>query len=164
MPKKVFAALLLVFLQTNVVLGQPAFVERMQLTTDAARIIVDTCLAFAAENDMVIGVAVVDPAGVLLDFHLMEGRGPTASETAILKARTAARWGQPTQALEDAVRSGGNQAPLWRNDFPQGGGLPIIIEGQVAGAVGVGGPGRQDECAQVGIDAALGLHSTSEQN
>ncbi len=146
----------LALLQASVALGQPAFLDRKQMTTDAARIIVDTCLAFAAENDMVIGVAVVDPAGVLLDFHLMEGRGPTASETAILKARTAAHWRRSTQELEDAVRGGGNQAPLWVGDFPQGGGLPIIFEGQIVGAVGVGGPGRQDDCAQAGIDAILG--------
>lgn len=164
MTNKFLATLLLALLQTGVVLGQTAFVERKQLTTDAARIIVDTCLAFAAENDMVIGVAVVDRAGVLLDFHLMEGRGPTASETAILKARTAAHWGRPTQELEDAVRGGGNQAPLWLNDFPQGGGLPIIVDGQVAGAVGVGGPGRQDDCAQAGIDAILGLQESSGQD
>jgi len=164
MLNKVVATLLLALLQTSAVLGQPAFIERKQLTTDAARKIVDTCLAFAAENDMVIGVAVVDPAGVLMDFHLMEGRGPTASETAILKARTAAHWRRSTQELEDAVRGGGNQAPLWLNDFPQGGGLPIIIEGQVVGAVGVGGPGRQDDCAQAGIDAVLGPQSASEQN
>jgi len=45
--------------------------------------------------------------------------------------------------LEDSVKSGGNQASLWVNDFPQGGGLPIIVDGQLAGAVGVGGPGMQ---------------------
>ena len=156
MTPRMIAAACLVFVQTSAAFGQPAFVEHKQLTPDAARIIVDACLAFAAANDMIIGVAVVDRDGVVLAFDLMEGRGPTASETAILKARTAAHWGRPTQVLEDAVRGGGNQAPLWIKDFPQGGGLPIIVDGHVAGAVGVGGPGRQDECAQAGIDAALG--------
>ncbi len=156
MSNKVLVMVVLALLQTSIALGQPAFLDRKQLTTAAAREIVDTCLAFAAENDMVSAVAVVDRAGVLMDFHLMQGGGPVTSETAILKARTAAHWGRPTQLLEDAVRGGGNQAALWINDFPQGGGLPIMIEGQVAGAVGVGGAGQQDECAQAGIDAVLG--------
>jgi glc operon protein GlcG len=156
MTNRIIAAAFFSFLQASVAFVQPAFAERNQLTSDAARIIVETCLAFAAVNDMIIGVAVVDRAGVVLAFQLMEGRGPTASETAILKARTAAHWGRPTQELEDWVRGGGNRAPLWIEDFPQGGGLPIIVDGQVAGAVGVGGPGRQDECAQAGIDAAFG--------
>jgi uncharacterized protein GlcG (DUF336 family) len=44
---------------------------------------------------------------------------------------------------------------LWINDFPKGGGVPVMIDGQIAGAVGVGGPDLQDECAQAGIDAIL---------
>ena len=155
MTNKIFAVVVLALFQSSVALGQTAFIERKHLSTDAARIIVDTCLAYAAEHDMTIGVAVVNISGVLLDFHLMEGIGPTASETAILKAQTAAHWGRSTQVLEDSVRGGGNQASLWVNDFPQGGGLPIIVDGQLAGAVGVGGPGMQDECAQAGIDAVL---------
>ncbi len=142
-------------LHTSIALAQPAFIERKLLSTDAARTIVDTCVAFAAERNLTLGVAVVDISGVLMDFHLMEGGGPTTSETAILKAKTAAHWRRPTTVLEETVMSGGNQASLWINDFPKGGGLPIMIDGQIAGAVGVGGPDMQDECAQAGIDAVL---------
>ena len=163
MLSKVFVTVVLTFLQTGIALGQSAFVDRKQLTTAAAREIVDTCLAFAAENDMVSAVAVVDAAGVLMDFHLMEGGGPITAETAILKAQTAAHWRRPTTLLEEAVTGGGNQAALWINDFPKGGGLPIMIEGQIAGAVGVGGAGLQDECAQAGIDAVLGPHAPTAQ-
>lgn len=155
MLNKVLGAVALALLHTSIALAQPAFIERKLLSTDAARKIVDTCVAFAAEHNLTLGVAVVDISGVLMDFHLMEGGGPTTSETAILKAKTAAHWRRPTTVLEETVMSGGNQASIWINDFPKGGGLPIMIDGQIAGAVGVGGPDMQDECAQAGIDAVL---------
>jgi len=158
---KIFSLAMFALLQTGIAVAQPAFVERKLLSTDAARKIVDTCVAFAAEHNVTLAVAVVDISGVLLDFHMMEGGGPTTSETAILKAKTAAHWRRPTTALEEAVTGGGNQAPLWINDFPKGGGLPIMIDGQIAGAVGVGGPDLQDECAQAGIDAILAPVTTS---
>jgi glc operon protein GlcG len=147
------AAALALFASTA--FAQTAFVDRKLLSSDAARKIVDTCIAFAAERNVTVGVAVVDISGVLLDFHMMEGGGPTTSETAILKAETAAHWRRDTTTLEETVLSGGNQASLWIGDFPKGGGIPIMIDGQIAGAVGVGGPQFQDECAQAGIDAVM---------
>ena len=163
MPIKLFTVVMFALLQTSIAFAQSAFVERKLLSTDAARKIVDTCVAFAAEHNLTLGVAVVDISGVLLDFHMMEGGGPTTSETAILKAKTAAHWRRPTTVLEEAVTGGGNQASLWINDFPKGGGLPIMIDGQIAGAVGVGGPDLQDECAQAGIDAILTQDTASAQ-
>ena len=163
MPIKLLTVAMFVLLQTNISFAQSAFVERKLLSTDAARKIVDTCIVFAAEHNATVAVAVVDISGVLLDFHMMEGGGPTTSETAILKAKTAAHWRRPTTVLEEAVTGGGNQASLWINDFPKGGGLPIMIDGQIAGAVGVGGPELQDECAQAGIDAILTQDSASAQ-
>jgi glc operon protein GlcG len=104
---------------------------------------------------MLVGVAVVGLDGVLLDFHAMQGGGPTLSETAILKAKTAAHWQRSTKSLEQDVTTLRNQASVWINDFPKAGALPIIIDGQVAGAIGVGGASKQEECAQAGIDAVL---------
>ena len=48
-----------------------------------------------------------------------------------------------------------NEASLWIKDFPKAGALPIVIAGQFAGAIGVGGAQKQEECAQAGIDAVL---------
>jgi len=71
MLNKFIAIVVLALLPASAAFGQSAFIERKHLSTDAARIIVDTCLAYAAEHDMTIGVAVVNTSGVLLDFHLM---------------------------------------------------------------------------------------------
>jgi glc operon protein GlcG len=137
-------------------LAQSSFAERAHLTAEGAKRIVDACMAFAAANNAPpLAIAVVDTDGVLLSFHMMEGGGPTTSETAILKAETAAHWRRSTRVLEETVVGGGNQASLWIGDFPKAGGLPVMIDGVMAGAVGVGGPELQDECAQAGIDAAM---------
>ena len=141
--------------------AQPVTYQRTIVTSDAARRIVDTCLAMAAGDTTPIAVAVVDPFGVLIDFHSMQGASETSGTTAILKAKTAARWRRTTANVNQMVTSGANQAPLWIGDFPQPGAVPIVIDGVVAGAVGVGGlgadPGNYGEpCARAGIEAVFG--------
>src|SRR4029077_17859436 len=135
--------------------AQSVYVERKQISSAAARKMVDACLAFAEKNNILVGVAVVGIDGVLIDFHAMQGGGATLSETAILKAKTAAHWQRATKSLEEDVTTLRNQASVWINDFPKAGALPIMIDGQVAGAIGVGGAQKQEECAQAGIDAVL---------
>jgi glc operon protein GlcG len=135
--------------------AQTVSIDRKQISNAAARKMVDACLAYAEKNNILVGVAVVGIDGVLLDFHAMQGGGPTLSETAILKAKTAAHWQRPTKSLEEDVTTLRNQASVWINDFPKAGALPIMISGQVAGAIGVGGASKQEECAQAGIDAVI---------
>ncbi len=135
--------------------AQTVSIDRKQISNAAARKMVDACLAFAEKNNILVGVAVVGIDGVLLDFHAMQGGGPTLTETAILKAKTAVHWQRPTKSLEEDVTSLRNQASVWINDFPKAGALPIMINGQVAGAIGIGGASKQEECAQAGIDAVL---------
>lgn len=135
--------------------AQTVSVDRKQVSAAAAREMVDACLAYARKNNFLVAVAVVDIAGVLMDFHAMEGAGPTVAETAILKAKTAAHWQRSTGILEQDVLTQRNEASLWIHDFPKKGALPIMIDGQVAGAIGVGGNQKQEECAQAGLDAVL---------
>ena len=135
--------------------AQAVSVNRPQVSNEAARKMVDACIAFAEKNNILVGVAVVGIDGTLLDFHAMQGGGPTMSETAILKAKTAAHWQRSTKLLEEDVTSLRNQASVWINDFPKAGALPIMIDGKVAGAIGIGGARMQEECAQAGNDAVL---------
>jgi len=135
--------------------AQPAFVSRKQVSADAARKLVDACIAYARSRNSIVGVAVVDIAGVLIDMHLMQGGSATFSDTAILKAKTAAHWQRKTSELEDDVNSKRNGASVWIGDFPRAGGVPIVIEGEVAGAIGVGGGGAAEACAQAAIDSVI---------
>jgi len=136
--------------------AQSISVNRIEVSSDAARKLVEACVAFGERNKVPVGVAVVGIDGVLIDFHLMQGATATNSETAILKAKTAAHWRRPTRELEEWVRTGSNGAPEWIGDFPRAGGVPIEIGGQFAGAIGVGGGGDQgDACAQHALDAVI---------
>lgn len=135
--------------------AQSVTINRTQISNDAARKIVDGCIAYAEKNKMQVGVAVVGIDGVLLDFHATQGGGATTSETAILKAKTAAHWRRATKDLENDVRTGNNAASVWIGDFPREGGIPIVINGQFAGAIGIGAGSGWNECAQAGFDAAI---------
>jgi uncharacterized protein GlcG (DUF336 family) len=141
--------------------AQAVSIDRKQVSVAAARKMVDACLAFAQANNLQLAAAVVGLDGVLIAYQTMEGAGPTTGETAILKAETAMHWRRSTRTLEEDVMAGRNQASLWINDFPKAGALPIMIQGQVAGAIGVGGPAKQDECAQAGIDAVIPPQATA---
>lgn len=143
------------------VVAQPVSVDRKQVTVAAARKMVDTCLAFGQQRNVSVAVAVVGLDGSLLAYQTTEGAGPTTGETAILKAKTAMHWRRSTRILEEDVTSGRNQASVWISDFPKAGALPIMIAGQVAGAIGVGGPSLQDECAQAGINSVIAPTATA---
>jgi glc operon protein GlcG len=133
--------------------AQSAFIDRKVVSPATARKLVDACITRAVEQKEIVGCAVVDISGVLMDFHTMGGQA-TFAETAILKAKTAAHWQRATSALEDDVNSKRNGASVWIGDFPRAGGVPIMIDGQVAGAVGVGG--GSEELAKFAIETVLG--------
>jgi glc operon protein GlcG len=138
----------------------PAFVgEQKTLTGTGARALVDACLAHARQNNLHVGIAVVDPYGNLLDYHTMEGTNVIAGESAILKAKTAVRWWRSTTDLGERVLRSENVAPVWIGDFPQTGGVPIFIDGVIIGGMGIGG-GRGDACAKAAVAAVLKNAST----
>lgn len=127
-----------------------------------ARALVDACLDYARTNNLRVGIAVVDPYGNLLDYHTMEGTNVIAGESAILKAKTAARWWRPTEEMNRRVQNWENVAPVWAGDFPQEGGVPIVRDGIVIGAMGIGG-GRGDACAIHAIETVLGAQTSLPQ-
>ena len=143
---------------TTAAFAQSAFIERKQVSPATARKLVDACIARAEQQKEIVGCAVVDISGVLVDFHTMGGQA-TFAETAILKAKTAAHWQRSTSALEDDVNSKRNGASVWIGDFPRAGGVPIMVDGQIAGAMGVGG--GSEELAKFAIEAVLGKQAQS---
>ena len=109
------------------------------LTLDAAKAIAAAGEAFALERGWTVAIAVVDAAGGLVLFHCLDDTQPASQDIAVRKARTAARLKRPTKAIEDAV-AGGRHALLSVADvLAVEGGLPILVDGRVIGAVGVSG-------------------------
>src|SRR5262249_10130716 len=120
----------------------------------------DACTAWAEQNKQTVAMAVLDWGGNLIEFHAMEGAPMNAIETALLKAKSALRWRRPTSETNKLVKSGENLAPTFMNDFPQPGALPIILNGQVIGAMGVSGADGEKGAA-AGIEVVFKGQATT---
>jgi uncharacterized protein GlcG (DUF336 family) len=132
-----------------------AMVRQQKVITSAgARAMVEACSAWAEKNRMVLAMSVLDWAGNLVESHAMEGAGANSIDTALLKAKSALRWRRPTSEMNQIVRTGQNLAPTFMHDFPQPGALPILVDGEMIGAMGVSGADGE-KCAQAAIDAVF---------
>jgi glc operon protein GlcG len=114
-------------------------------------------LAEARRNNWTMAVAVVDPGGHLVYFERMDDTQVGSATVAQDKARSAALFKRPTKAFQDTLAAGGDGLRVLgiRGAVPVEGGLPLIVDGAIAGAVGVsGGTSQQDgQCAKAGVDA-----------
>ena len=130
------------------------------ISSAGARALADACTAWAERNRQVVAMAIIDWGGNLIEFHAMEGAPMNAIETALMKAKSALRWRRPTSETNKMVRTSENLAPTFMNDFPQPGALPLMLNGQVIGAMGVSS-GEGEKCAQAAIDAVFKGQATS---
>lgn len=121
------------------------------ISSAGARALADACIAWAERNKTTVAMAVLDWGGNVVESHAMEGVAANAIDTALLKAKSALRWRRPTSETNRIVRSGENLAPTFMDDFPQPGAVPIVLDGQVIGAMGVSS-GDGEKCAQSAID------------
>ena len=127
------------------------------ISLDAAKTIAAGALAEARTNNFLMAVAIVDQAGDLVYFEKMDGTQVGSVTVAIDKARSAARFKRPTKAFQDTLASGGDGLRVLglRGAVPVEGGLPIVVDGKIVGAIGVsGGTSAQDgQCAGAGLAA-----------
>jgi uncharacterized protein GlcG (DUF336 family) len=114
-------------------------------------------LAEALKNHWNMAVAIVDPSGNLVYYEKMDDTQLGSANVAIAKARSAALFKRPTKVFQDALAAGGEGLRLLKiqGAVPVEGGLPLIMEGKIVGAIGVsGGSSAQDgQCAKAGADA-----------
>lgn len=146
------------FLPVVLVGYQPQLPVRKTLTLEAARRIASAAEAEAKRHNWAVSIAVLDEAGHLVVFHRMDGAKLVSIDIATRKARTAVYFKQPTRALEEEV-AGGRTALLPIDGFmPLEGGIPLMSDGVLVGAIGVSGvTGAQDaQCAQAGADSLPG--------
>jgi len=138
------------------------FVTRRHIDALAAHAAVGAAMRQAVELGVAVNIAVVDGAGLLVAFARMNGAFLHSADIAIDKAYTAAgfgfgtgEWDRVLDGASESVRRGLMQRPRL---VGFGGGVPIRIEGEVIGAIGVsGGSEAQDEaCAEAGIAALVG--------
>ena len=139
---------------------KPATRDIKIISSAGARALADACTAWAEQNKQTLAMAILDWGGNLIESHAMEGAAANSIDTALLKAKSALRWRRPTSETNRIVRSGENLAPTFMNDFPQNGALPIMVNGQIIGAMGVSGADGE-KCAQAAIDAVFPRQATS---
>jgi uncharacterized protein GlcG (DUF336 family) len=114
-------------------------------------------LSEARRNNWAMAVAVVDTGGHLVYFERMDDTQVGSVTVAQDKARSAALFKRPTKAFQETLASGGDGFRVLgiRGAVPVEGGLPLLVDGAIAGAIGVsGGTSQQDgQCAKAGVDA-----------
>jgi glc operon protein GlcG len=123
------------------------------VTLAGAKKIAAATIAECQKNSWNVAVAVVDTHGALLYFERMENTQYASNDVAIGKARAAATFQRPTRAFVDAIAKGGPAVMSLGPIYASPGGVPIMVDGKVTGAVGVSGvTGDQDEqCAKAGV-------------
>ena len=123
---------------------------------DQARKAVAAAIADARKQNLPMAVAVVDTAGQLVAFERMDNTQTASVAVAQDKAVSAAMYRRPTKVFQDAVAGGGAglRVLTLRNANAVEGGLPLVVDGKIIGAIGVsGGSAEQDGVvAKAGID------------
>src|SRR5690349_12603443 len=134
-------------------------IDKKVISADAARKIAEGCETYAKGKGWHVSVWVLDETLTPLYFYRMQGTPMFTVEPALAKAKVAVRTGQPNEAyVRNAETRGAFVATV--NAVAGGyvlspGGLPIMIDGQVAGGIGIGGSTDDRACPQAGIAAAL---------
>ncbi len=127
------------------------------ITLAQAKRVAEAALAPAHANGWTMVIAIVDPGGYLVYLEKMDQTQVGSIAIAESKARSAAIFKRPTQTFQERLASGGDGLLVLRlkDAIPVEGGLPIIVDGKLIGALGVsGGSSAEDEvCADAGAAA-----------
>ena len=127
------------------------------VTLEAAKKGATAALAEARKNSWTVAVAIVDTGGDLVYFERLDGTQVGSVQVAIAKARSAALFKRPTKSFQDTLAAGGVglRVLALENAVAVEGGIPIVVEGNIVGAIGVSGvTAEQDgQCAAAGVAA-----------
>lgn len=131
--------------------------DRKTLTLDGARRAIAAAVAQARKNHAGGVIAVVDDGGNLMALERIDGTFAAGANISIGKARTAALFQKPTRVFEEIIAKG-RTAMVALNDFtPLQGGVPIAIDGQIVGAVGVSGAASAQQDEELAMAAAAAV-------
>lgn len=129
-----------------------------EISADTAAKITQACIDFATRNNMAVSVFILSPTGQIVHAHRMDGQVPINTETALLKAQSVLYTRDSTHARANQVANNVSLQLRWDKlpVFPVPGGLPIIVDGQMIGAIGVGGGSRDEDCAYQALTTIVG--------
>ena len=129
------------------------------LTLEAAKLIAAAAQAEAKKNNWNMVVCVVDDGAHMIYLERMDGAQLASVQVAQDKARTAVLFKRPSKALEEAVAGGRTVVMKLAGATPVEGGIPILVDGQIVGGIGVSGAtSPQDgQVAAAGLAALRGI-------
>ena len=129
----------------------------VSITADTAKKLAAAAIAEARKNNWAMAVAIVDTGGYLVYFERMPDTQLGSVEVSIEKAKSAALFRRPTKSFQDTVAAGGAGLRMLglTGAVPVEGGIPIIVDGKIIGAIGAsGGSSDQDgHTAEAGVAA-----------
>jgi glc operon protein GlcG len=158
MAKRMLPAVMAVFLLCGMAaVAQMPNPYGAPISLDNAKKAAAPAIAEAVKNKWTVAVAIVDPSGVLVYYEKMDNTQVGSADVAIDKARTAARFKRPTKALQDALAAGGAGMRILglKDVTPVDGGIPLVVDGKIVGAIGVSGMASDQDaqCAKAGADS-----------
>lgn len=136
-------------------LAQAQLVEKQSLTLEGANLVIKGAMEKAGELNAPGGViAVVDDGGNLIALERIDGTFAAGANISIGKARTAALFKKPTKFFEEVIKNGRTSMISLQDFTPLQGGVPIVIDGEVVGAVGVSGAASAQQDEELAIAGA----------
>jgi glc operon protein GlcG len=144
-------------------LGQAQVADKKSLTLDGARKVIDAAVFEAATKKTTGVIAVVDSGGNLIAVERIDGTFAAGANISIGKARTALLFQKPTKVFEDVVNKGRTAMVALESFTPLQGGIPISVDGQIVGAVGVSGAASAQQDEELALAGAKALESGPAQ-
>ena len=128
----------------------------LSVNLETAKKIATSAIAEARKNNWTMAIAITDTGGSLVYFEKMDGTQTGSVRVAIGKSRSAVLFKRPTKVFQDVVAAGGEgiRYLVLEGAVPIEGGLPLLMDGKIVGAIGVsGGTSQQDGVvAKAGAD------------
>lgn len=133
-------------------------VDKKSITLEGARTVIAAAKQYAAKNNAPGGViAVVDDGGNLVALERLDGTFSAGANISIGKARTAVMFKRPTRVFEEIIKNGRTAMVALPDFTPLQGGVPITVDGQIVGGVGVSGAMSAVQDEELAIAGAEGL-------
>ena len=147
----------LLLLALSLIVRAQTVTEKKTLTIEGAKKVIAAAVAYAKKNNAPGGViAVVDDGGNLMALERLDGTFAAGATISIGKARTAVLFKRPTKVFEDIIKNGRTAMVALPDSLftPLQGGIPIVIDGQIVGGVGVSGASSATQDEELAIAGA----------
>jgi glc operon protein GlcG len=130
--------------------------SKTEISGDTAEKIAKVCLDFAAAHNIAVIIFILSPSGNIVHAHRMDGQSPVNIDTGLYKAQTALYMRSSTHAAANRLDMAGQVTRIKLGMYFVSGGLPIIVDDTLIGAIGVGGSNMDEECAYQALTSVLG--------